>query len=158
MNLTTRPEVITRPETHFLYLEKEGHIRDIAMPAWTEMFPLIEGKFESTEIKEYLGMTQLLEESPDKEAVAYDAGIALSTKPKSIPKGMLDREVPAGKYARFVLTGPYKEINSAFGEVFKILESSHFKIRSAECVENYLNDPSHTPEPELKTEILVPIQ
>lgn len=156
MNLTTRPEFIQRPATHFLYLEKKGIPKDIAMPAWTDMFPLIEGKIEKPEIKEYLGMTQPT--GKDESTVLYDAGIALNAQPKNVPAGMQYKKVPEGKYARFLLTGPYKEIGSAFKQAFGILADSKVQIRNAECVENYLNDPNVTPEPELKTEILIPIQ
>ena len=156
MELTTRPELINRPETHFLYLEKSGNIKDIAMPAWTDMFPLIDGKFDKLEIKEYLGMTQVT--GKDQANVLYDAGIALSNEPKEIPTGLKYKKVPEGKYARFLLTGSYKGIHSAFDKAFGILADSKITLRDAECVENYLNDPNQTPETELKTEILIPIQ
>ena len=60
------------------------------------------------------------------------------------------------KYSRFVLTGPYSEIGAATDHVMKIVSASGLPVRDDYFLENYLNDPTTTPEAELITEILVP--
>lgn len=70
---------------------------------------------------------------------------------------MQQRSIKTGKYARFVLTGPYAHIGMAFDRIFKTLKAKQVALRSEFSIENYLNDPLTTPESELKTELLVPI-
>lgn len=158
MNLTTKPEFINRPNTHFVFVQKQGPCAEVAIPAWIEMFPLIEGKFAKTDIKEFLGMSKMDPKGRDDSSISYGAGIALVSEPKSIPKGLLYKKISAGKYARFLLTGPYPEVWPAFEKIFRILGDSKIKLRTGECFENYLNDPNITPEKDLLTELLVPVE
>ena len=70
---------------------------------------------------------------------------------------MRHRAVKSGKYARFVLTGPYAQIWIAFDRIFQTLAEAKVALRPEFCIENYVNDPRVTPEDELRTELLVPI-
>lgn len=158
MNLTEKPEIITRPLTHFVYHEKHGVFSEIAIPTWMEMFPLIEGKFEKTNIKEFLGWSVMDPKAKTELAATYGAGIALDHEPKSVPKGLLYKKIPSAKYARFILTGPYSGVWPAFEKVFRILGDSKIKLREGACIENYINDPATTPEKDLITELLVPVE
>jgi AraC family transcriptional regulator len=158
MDLTLKPDFITRPTTHFVFVQKNGPYAEVAIPTWMEMFPLIEGKFDKTQITEFLGMSNMDVKGREDSAMIYDAGIVLATEPKTLPKGLLYKKVNAGKYARFVLTGPYHEVWPAFEQVFRILGDSKIKLRAGECIENYLNDPNTTPEKDLLTELLIPVE
>jgi AraC family transcriptional regulator len=158
MDLTLKPDLITRPTTHFVFVQKNGPYAEVAIPTWMEMFPLIEGKFDKSHIKEFLGMSNMDVKGREDSAMIYDAGIALATEPKTVPKGLQYRKVSSGKYARFVLTGPYHEVWPAFEQVFRILGDSKIKLRVGECIENYLNDPNITPEKDLLTELLIPVE
>lgn len=158
MNLTEKIDIINRSTTHYVYLEKHGVASEVAVPAWLEMFPLLEGKFPQTEIKEFLGWTLPDKKSKGEFEMFYGAGVAVAGEPKSIPKGMEYRKIPAGKYARFVLTGPYSGVWIAFEKVFRILSDNKVKLREGACIENYLNDPNVTPEKDLLTELLVPVE
>ena len=83
--------------------------------------------------------------------------MALANETSRLPAGMQQRSIEAGKYARFVLTGPYAHIGAAFNRIFQTLAGKQVALRPEFCIENYLNDPRTTPESELKTELLVPI-
>lgn len=41
MNLTTDFEIITRPITHYVFLENQGPFAEIAPPLWNDLLPLI---------------------------------------------------------------------------------------------------------------------
>ena len=87
----------------------------------------------------------------------YQAGVALASEPGKLPDGMRHRAIKSGKYARFLLTGPYSHIWMAFDRIFKTLADKKVELRPEFCIESYLNDPRVTPEDQLKTDLLVPI-
>ncbi|AUN99369.1 AraC family transcriptional regulator [Bacteriovorax stolpii] len=157
LNLTEKPEIITREATHFLHVKKAGIFAEVAMPAWYAMFPLIES-VQKTDIKEFLGTSIMDMKTQDESSMFYSAGVALVAKPKTVPKGMEYTKITEGKYARFILTGPYPGVWPAFEKIFRILIEKRIKLRDGACIENYLNDPNVTPEHELITELLVPVE
>ena len=87
----------------------------------------------------------------------YQAGVALAQEPKVLPAGFQHRDIKAGKYACFLLIGPYSHIWMAFDRIFKTLTEKRVTLRPEFCIENYLNDPRVTPEDQLQTQLLVPI-
>jgi DNA gyrase inhibitor GyrI len=72
-------------------------------------------------------------------------------------KGIGVQKIKNGKYARFLLTGPYTQIWPAFDQMFKTLAENRVDLRPEYCIENYLNNPQQTPEDRLLTELLIPI-
>ncbi len=87
----------------------------------------------------------------------YQAGVGCAEAPQKLPDGLQHRAIKSGKYARFLLTGPYSHIWPAFDRMFKTLADANVQLRPEFCIENYLNDPRFTPEEKLLTELLVPI-
>ena len=66
-------------------------------------------------------------------------------------------EILGGKVATCLHTGPYNEIKSAYKALSEWMkENGHEEIGVA--YEMYLNDPSHTPPQELKTQIAFPLK
>lgn len=156
MNLTKNFEIVTRPTTHYVFLEKHGPFAEVAPPAWDEMFPLMSSQIPQQEIKEFLGLSGIDRSRMAEDTMIYQAGVAIVHPPKPGMKGLQYRKIESGKYARFLLIGPYAHIAPAFDQVFKKLAEKNVALREEYCIENYLNDPKVTPENELKTEILVP--
>jgi len=155
MNLTKDIEMVTRPTTHYIFLERRGPFAEIAPPAWDEMHPLVASQVSQTEIVEYLGLSGVDRSKMGEGGMIYQAGVAVKEAPKSPLKGLQYRKIESGKYARFLLTGPYAHIAPAFDQVFRTL-AGKVELREEYCIENYLNDPKITPEDALKTEILIP--
>jgi len=87
----------------------------------------------------------------------YQAGVGLAQEPNKLPDGLHHRVIKAGKYAGFLLIGPYSHIWMAFDRIFKTLSEKRVTLRPEFCIENYLNDPRVTPEDQLQTQLLVPI-
>jgi AraC family transcriptional regulator len=155
MNLTTQCETVTRPLTHYVFVEKRGPFGEVAPPLWNElqpMLPRLQGQ-----IREFLGVSGVDKSRTGEDAMIYQAGVSLAAEPTKLPAGLQHRAIPSGSYARFVLTGPYAQIWPAFDRVFKTLAEEGVELRPEFCIENYLNDPRTTPEEALRTEILVPV-
>ena len=158
LNMNLKHEVVARPAVHYLYLEKTGPFAEIAPPTWDEMFRCMGARMADPQITEYLGLSGIDKRKPGEEAMIYQAGVGMSGKLADIPKGMQYRHIPEGKYASFLLTGPYTQIWVAFSQIFRTLSESKVPLREEFCIENYINDPKTTPEAELKTQILIPIK
>lgn len=156
VNLTPEFESVTRPLTHYVFLEKRGPFAEIAPPLWNELLPLIQ-RLEPQNIREYLGVSGIDKTKPGEAAMIYQAGVALTHEPDTLPSGLQRKSIKSGKYARFLLTGPYSQIWMAFDRIFKTLSEKKVQLRPEFCIENYLNDPRTTPENQLQTELLVPI-
>jgi AraC family transcriptional regulator len=156
MNLTKNFEMVTRPTTHYVFLEKHGPFAEVAPPTWEAMFPLMAKEVDEARIREFLGLSGFDRKKQGEEAMIYQAGVAVSEAPSSPLKGLQYRKIESGKYARFLLIGPYSHIWRAFDQIFKTLAEKKVELREEFCIENYLNDPKVTPEDKLETEILIP--
>jgi AraC family transcriptional regulator len=157
MNLTPNFEIVSRPATHYVYLERQGPFAEIAPGTWTDMLPLVFGQFDHSQIVEFLGLSTIDRTKMGEEALIYQAGVALKSPPSKLAQGLQYKKINAGKYARFFLTGPYSHVWVAFNEIFKTLSERKVELRQEFCIENYLNDPKVTPEDQLLTELLVPV-
>ncbi len=156
MNLTENFETVQRPLTHYVFLEKRGPFAEVAPPLWNELAPLVP-KIDQKQIREYLGVSGVDKSRPGEDSMIYQAGVGCAVKPDPLPDRLQHRAIKAGKYARFLLTGPYSQIWMAFDRIFKTLTEQKVELRPEFCIENYLNDPRVTPEDKLETELLVPI-
>jgi DNA gyrase inhibitor GyrI len=149
MKLTEVPEIITWPETHYVYVEKIGPFQETAPQAWQSLQQLIPKILEQNKIT---GFISLYKVAPK----IYRAGVSVSEKPANLPEGMQYTKFNGGKYSRFVLTGAYSNLPQASGRVWEIVSERKIQVRDDYSIENYTNDPRTTPEDQLVTEILIP--
>jgi AraC family transcriptional regulator len=156
MNLSAEFEPVRRPLIHYAFLEKHGPFAEVAPPLWNDLLPLL-GKLDQQQVREYLGMSGIDKSRTGEATMIYQAGVALAQEPDKLPGGLVHRAIKGGKYARFLLIGPYSHIWMAFDRIFKSLSEKRVTLRPEFCIENYLNDPRVTPEDQLQTELLVPI-
>src|SRR5215469_2094950 len=56
MNLSAQFETVTRPLTHFVFLETQGPFPEVAPPLWDRLLPLA-SRLNQPEIREYLGFS-----------------------------------------------------------------------------------------------------
>src|SRR5579859_1986424 len=56
MNLTPDFETVTRPLTHYVFLEKRGPFAEVAPPLWNDLMPLLP-RIDQQQIREYLGVS-----------------------------------------------------------------------------------------------------
>jgi AraC family transcriptional regulator len=156
MNLSAEIDPVGRPLTHYVFLEKHGPFAEVAPPLWNDLMLLL-GKLDQQQVREYLGLSGIDKSRAGEDTMIYQAGVTLAHVPHNLPDGLQHRTIKAGKYAGFLLTGPYSHIWMAFDRIFKTLSEKRVTLRPEFCVENYLNDPRVTPEDQLQTQLLVPI-
>jgi len=149
MNLNEHPELITRPEMHYVFVERVGSFMQNAGAAWQEAHKLAPALRENNQITGYMALYKM---GPK----IYRAGFSTEAEPVRVPEGMKYEIVPAGKYLRFVLTGPYTDLPQASGKVWEIFGEKELGVRDDFAIENYVNDPSVTPADQLITHIMVP--
>ena len=149
VNLTQVPEMVTWPETHYVFIEKIGPFQNTAAQAWKELHQLVPRISEHNKI---LGYMSLYKVGPK----IYRASVSLAGGPKHLPEDLKYEKIKGSKYSRFVLTGSYANLPEACGRVFEIVSETKMQLRDDYCIENYANDPRTTPEQQLVTEILIP--
>jgi DNA gyrase inhibitor GyrI len=149
VNLTEVPDIMTWPETHYVFIEKIGPFQNTAPQAWKDLHQLVPAISEHNEITGYMSFYKV---GPK----VYRAGVSLAAGPNKLPDGLQSETFKGGKYSRFVLTGPYSNLPEACGRVFGIVSEKQIQMRDDYCIEHYVNDPRTTPEQQLVTEILIP--
>ncbi len=149
MKLTEKPEAVTWPETHYVFIEKIGPFQNTAPQAWQSLHKLVPGISEPNKITGYMSLYKV---GPK----IYRAGVSLAAEPKNLPAEFTYEKFKGGTYGRFVLTGPYSDLAEASRRVFEVVTERKIQLRDDYCIENYVTDPRTTPEPELITQILVP--
>ena len=149
MKLTQDPEVVTWPETHYVFVEKVGPFQNTAPQAWQEVHPLVARISEHNKVTGYMSLYKI---GPK----IYRAGVAVTAEPKNLLENMRYEKFKGGKYSRFVLIGSYANLPEASGRVFEIVAEKKIQMRDDYCIENYANDPRTTPEDQLITQILIP--
>lgn len=158
LNLTEKPEFIQSPPRQYLYLEKIGPFMVQARKAWDEFSEIVQPYKNALSMSGMAGLSKIDESKQGDDRFVYQAGVFVDAAPTKVPKGLNLRTSPAGKYARFTLTGSYDQLAQAYPQIFSILEKDGIRLRNEFCAEVYLNTPENTPEEKLKTEILVPVQ
>jgi effector-binding domain-containing protein len=66
-------------------------------------------------------------------------------------------EIPGGKVATCLHTGPYSEIEQAYNALSRWMQDNGYEATGV-AYEVYLNDPSETPSKELQTQIAFPLK
>jgi effector-binding domain-containing protein len=149
MNLTEEAQVVTWPKTHYVFVEKIGPFQTNAQQAWGNLHSFVPRIAEHNQITGYMSLYKI---GPE----VYRAGVSLAAPPAKLPEGLDYLAFSGGTFSRFVLTGPYSNLGKATGRVMEIISETGLPVREDYFIENYVNDPRTTPEPELVTEILVP--
>ena len=149
MKLTQQPEVVTWPETHYVFVEKTGPFQETAPQAWQELHRLVPAIAQRNEITGFLSLYKMA-------PMIYRAGVSLAAPPLESPEGLRYERFPGGKYSRLTLTGPYSLLPEATGRAWRIVSELRIQLRDDFAIENYVNDPKITPEEQLITEILIP--
>ncbi len=150
MNLTSTPETVQWPETHYVYLERIGPFETNAPQAWQEFLKFVPAIIANNRITGRMAFYKM-------EGQIYRAGVSVAAKPEHLPAGVSYRKLPGGAYARLTLTGSYRHLPEASGQAWNIIHSSKLALRDDYNIENYVNDPRTTPEDQLITEIMFPI-
>jgi effector-binding domain-containing protein len=150
MNLTTTPETVNWPETHYVFIERVGPFQINAPQAWQNLHKLIPAITEHNQVTRFFSLYKV-------EPQIYRAGVSVAAKPEHLPEDLGYEEFRGGKYARFTLTGSYSNLPEASRRTFQIMSDSKLPLRDDYSIEHYVTDPRATPEEQLITEIMFPI-
>ena len=149
MDLTLEPDIVTWPQTHYVFVEKIGPFATNAPLAWQELHKLLPATAAHNTVTAYFSLYSMPQQ-------LYRAGVSLAAPPQNLPAGLGYELFPGGKYSRFTLIGPYSQLCEATGLLFTLVADMKLPLRDAYNIENYVNDPRTTPEAELITEIMFP--
>jgi predicted transcriptional regulator YdeE len=149
LNLTTEPETVDFPATHFVFLERVGNIPANAPQAWQIVQKLAPALMAHNQIT---GAAALYKPSKG----IYRAGFMLSAAPVHLPAELSYEKLTGGKYARFTLTGPFDQLPEANTRTWGIVKEKKITLRDDFNIEQYLTDPSTTPADQNVTAILFP--
>lgn len=149
MSFTEEPEIVTWPETHYLFIERTGPFMETASLSWQEVHRAVPAIAEKNQITGFLSLYKI---GPK----IYRAGVSVAAPPVKIPEGLQYEKFPGGRYSRFTWTGSYAKLPEVSGRVWQLAAEKQIPQRDDFAIENYANDPKTTPEEQLITEILVP--
>ncbi len=150
MNLTSDPQVVNFPATHYVFVEKTGPFMDTAPAAWQSAHTFVPELSKKNQVTGYLSLYK-------RGPKIYRAGFALAGPPVDLPAGLAYEQFNGGKYLSFVLTGPYSDLPAASGAAWNTVGEKKIALRDDFAIENYMNDPRSTPEDQLITHILIPV-
>ncbi len=75
-----------------------------------------------------------------------------------VPAGLIERRVPAGKYATTMHVGAYDGLPKAWAALKQEVAARGLRATGAVSYELYLNDPMSVPSSELRTELFIPVE
>ena len=105
-------------------------------------------------------MVAIYEDDPDaipRADLRSAAGIVVDPG-TTIPNDLVERTVPAGRYAIMHYVGPYSSMHAAYLWLYgQWLPSSGEEPRDHPIIEEYLTDPATTPPVDAVTDILLPL-
>lgn len=150
LQLTTTPETVEWPETHYVFIEKTGPFMSSAPAAWTELHAV------TAEIERHNTITRYFSEYKIGPQI-YRAGVSVAEKPSRLPDGVRYELLPGGRYASFTLTGPFRHLPEAVRRSVEIVERNKLPLRDGFNLEHYVTDPRVTAEEQLRTDLLFPL-
>lgn len=151
MNLTQTPGTVEWPETHYVFVERQGPFQPNAQQAWMEFHRLLPMLHSGNTGRVFCAMYQM---GPSR----YRAGVGVPKQPESVPEGMAYERLEGGRYVKFTVVGSYMQLPQASGKVWQAVEEQGVALRADWAIEHYVNNPQQVPEAELITEILVPVE
>jgi effector-binding domain-containing protein len=151
--MTYQCELQERPAQHTLSLRTRTSV---------DMLPEIFGKTFAA-IAQYLA--GIGEEPAGPPYAAYynmdmqdlDVEIGFSVAKPLPSKGEIQSgQIPGGKFAACLYTGPYSDIEPVYTALSAWIKEQDLVVTGV-AYELYLNDPAHTPPQQLQTQILFPL-
>lgn len=96
-------------------------------------------------------------ETTPPDQLHSDAGIAVP-KGVALPEGLVEKRLPAGRYARMTHVGPYTQLGDAWSRFMgEWLPKSGHRVGDGSSYELYRNNPTNASPGELRTDLYLPI-
>src|ERR1700761_2889828 len=117
MNLTEEPQIVTWPQTDYVFVERVGPFQTNAPQAWQTLHTFVARIAEHNQITGYVSLYKV-------GPMIYRAGVSVAAQPTTLPEGLEYTEFRGGKFSRFVLTGSYSQLGAATGRVMQIISET----------------------------------
>ncbi|KTT25739.1 AraC family transcriptional regulator [Pseudacidovorax intermedius] len=146
-------QIVERPAQQVLALRHQGPAAMI--PHTQRRLHLLLGEAPGTV---WLGM--VCDDPDDPQAgLIYHAAAAPAKLGPSGHSELQALTIPAGRYARHRLAGPYTRIGAAFDALYaRWLPASGFEPDDRLALEHYLNSPRNAAPADLRTDLFIPIR
>jgi AraC family transcriptional regulator len=112
------------------------------------------------ELQQPTSMLALYHDDPEttsKDELRSDAGVVVP-EAVTLPGGLTEQRLPAGRYARALHVGPYEELGDVWARFMgEWLPASGQRVGSGPSYEVYLNTPMTAPKEQLRTELYIPL-
>lgn len=149
LNFVHESAPVDFPPTHYVFIERVGHIPTNAKQAWQTVEKFAAALMPKNQIT---GAAAFYKPAQG----VYRAGFMLAAAPADLPAGLTYEKMPGGKYARFTLTGPFDQLPEANTRAFATVAQEKIPLREGFNIEHYLTDPRTTPADQNVTAILIP--
>ena len=145
---------ITMPERLTVYL-KGSASWDTAFETLVDALKSVHGYLDKENIKP-AGPPMVIYTQADDVGFEYAAAIPIAQEPKVRPQGDIAiGPSPAGKALKFVHRGSYDAMDTTYEAITNYLDEKRLEVKDT-FIEEYITDPTKTPEDELVINILVP--
>lgn len=146
-------EQVTLPERNIVYLKGVGNW-DSAYETLVDAFKSVYGYLEKENIQP-AGLAMTIYTQTDDTGFAYQAAVPISQEPKNKPQGDIALgKSPSGKALKFIHRGSYDSMDSTYEAITNYLDDKH--IEADTFIEEYVTDPTKTPDDKLVVNIYVP--
>ncbi len=98
MKLTEEPEVVTWPQTHYVFVEKVGPFHTNAPQAWQNLHTFVPKIAEHNRITGYMSLYKM---GPE----IYRAGVSVAAHPAVLPEGLGYRPIQRRQVQPLCLDG-----------------------------------------------------
>lgn len=95
--------------------------------------------------------------TPEPALRSHAAAIWAAVGP--VPEGLQEVNIPAGRYAVLIHSGPYAGLSATWASfTADLIAAVGATARDGASLEIYLNDPDHTAAEDLRTELCMPVE
>ena len=147
-------EEVTLPERKMIFLKGEGNW-DTAFETLVDAFKSVYGYLEKEGVKP-AGHPFAIYTKTDDAGFEYLAAVPITQEPKVAPQGDIAvGPAPSGKMLKFVHRGSYEAMDTTYEAITNYLDEKQLEAKDI-FVEEYVTDPTKTPEDKLVINVLVP--
>lgn len=147
---------LTLTSKNILYLKGSANW-DSAFETLVDSFKMLKAFIEREGIKT-AGEWMTIYTSTDDTGFQYQAAIAISEEPKTIPRGDIALgKSPEGRALKFTHRGSYDAMDTTYDAITNHLDERRLESQDA-FIEEYVTDPLTTPEDKLVVNVLVPLK
>ncbi|MGF1724848.1 AraC family transcriptional regulator [Photobacterium nomapromontoriensis] len=156
--VSMKPDIIEIEAIHTISVRAVGGYAQAAAEAWGKLMQFAYSKKQMHKNVKRIGVSHDDPDLTETNRIRYDACIDVEMS-EELEMGLHRRVIAGGKYAKFLHTGSYDNLQNTYSYIFNDwLPDSGYKLIDNPPFEHYLNkDPRRTKPENLKTEIYIPI-